>query len=138
MGRDVFLAHRHQGVVVGLVQLVAHDGAHVALRVEVFGLGEAVIQKKRRPAPPGQQPLSQADHKSLGLGVNLGQVIVLAFDLDGWAQVGDAVLPSEIFARTDHPALVPHALRALQQLHRHGVQHLVAHHHALDGLGPGV
>ena len=135
---DVFLAHRHQGVVVGLVQLVAHDGAHVALRVKVLGLGETVIQEKRGSTPPGQQPLGQAGDESLGLGVNFGQVIVLTIDLDGRTPIGDPVLPSECFTSADHPTLVPDALGALQQLHRHGVQHLIAHHHTLDGLGPAV
>jgi hypothetical protein len=37
-----------------------------------------------------------------------------------------------------HTALGPGHAVPVQQLHRHGVQHLVAHHHALQRVGQGV
>ena len=62
---------------------------------------------------------------------------MFTYDLQRGAQIGRAVLPGPglFHLVPDHAALVPHATRAHQQLHRHGIEHLVAQHHAFDGIG---
>ena len=139
MRGDVFQAHGHQGVHVGLVCLMAHHRAHVALGVKVLGFRKTVVQKKRCTATfAGQQALGQAGDKGLGLGLDFGQVVMLAFDLTRRAQVGGPVRPGQLAFVQGHAALMPDALDARQQLDRHRVQHFVAHHHALHGFGQGV
>ena len=75
--------------------------------------------------------------------MDLGQVILRAFDVDGRAQVGGAVGPGKTAVLSyRHAALMPHtallAAVARQQLHGHGVQYLVAHHHAAEFFGQGI
>ena len=135
---DVFQADFVQRVDVGLVQMVAHQRAHVPLRVVVLGFGKSIVQQEGGAAAPGLQALGQAGDKGLGLRVDFGQIVVLARDLQRRAQVGGAVRPGQIFRFSDHAALVPDTTLAHQQPYRHRIQHLVAHHHPLQGLRPGI
>ena len=123
---DVFLAHLHQRIGVCLVRLVAHHRAHVALRVVVLGFGKAVVDQKGRAAC---HALRQGAHPGLGLRMHLGEVVVHAGHLHRRAQVGRAVLPDQRIGAAGHAAFVPNAGLAHQQLHRHRIEHLVAHHH---------
>ena len=93
VGGDVFEAHVRQRIGVCQVRAVAHHGAHVALRVVVLTLGEAVVDEEGRAL---HQVDGQGADEGLGLGVDFGQVVVRAFNLQRRAQVGDAVLPAEV------------------------------------------
>ncbi len=98
----------------------------------------------RQFAPSGElhrtahQPVTQGVDEGFSLRVDLGQVVLRALDLDGRAQVGGLVFPGKGAVLHRHAALVPHAaLRtavAREQLHGHGVEHLVADHHALHAF----
>jgi len=122
----------HQRVAIGTVQVMAHHRAHVALRVVVLTLRKTIVDEKHRAL---LQAVGQGANEGFGLGVNLGQVIMLAFDGPRRAQVGGAVFPLKRRLRVvlrHHAALKPLALVAHQQLHRHGVKQLVAHRHAAE------
>ena len=84
------------------------------------------------------EPVAQGADEGLALRVQLGQVVVRALDLHGRAQGRGAVLPGEGIARPGHAALVPHTALAHDELHGHGVEHLVAHHHALEARGQRI
>ena len=135
MRRDVLGTHVHQRVVVGLVGAVAHQGAHVALRVVVLALAKAVVDEQQCAAP---QLLAQGAHKGFGLGVDFGEVVVRAFDGNRRRQGGRPVLPDERTLLQRHTALMPLPALAQQQLHGHGVQQFIAHDHAFHGVGQGV
>ncbi len=136
VGGEVFQPHIGQRLGVAAVGAVAHQRAHVALRVVVLGLGEAVVQKKRRAT---LQTVGQGFDEGLGLRVDFGQVVVFAIDVNRRAQRGGAVGPHQLARSVAcHAAFQPIAVHPRQQLHRHGVQHLVAQHHAAHALGQGV
>ena len=92
VGGDVFQAHIGQRIGVRAVLAVAHDRAHVALRVVVLALGEAIVQEKSRAA---RKPVSQGADEGLGLGVDFCEVVVGARHVDRRAQVGGAVGPGQ-------------------------------------------
>ena len=80
----------------------------MALRVVILVLAKTVVDEERRAA---HQPVAQRVDEGLGLRVDFGQVVVRAFDVDRWAQLGWAVLPDEGAVRFDtDTALVPHAI----------------------------
>ena len=96
--------------------------------VVVLGLGKAVVDEQRDPA---LQPVGQRADKSLGLGMDLGEVVVRAFGIERRAQIGGPVGPCEpdggfgggfvrLFCADSHAPLVPGALHAVQQLDGHG------------------
>ena len=131
MGGDVLQPHVAQGIGVRAVAKMTHHRAHVTLRVVVLVLGESIVQQEGRPH---REPVGQRAHERLALRVNLGQVVVLAIHLQWRAQVGGLVLPGECRIRLvahGHTAFVPDLFHAGQQLDRHGIEHLVPHHHAL-------
>ena len=111
------------------------------LGVVVLGLRKAIVQQQHRPA---LQFVGQGAHKSLSLGVHFGQVVVCALYVQWRGKRGRAVGPSPTLGLAvstllgRHPALVPHAADARQQLDRHGVQHFIAHHHTAHGVGQGA
>ena len=83
--------------------------------------------------------VAQGADKGFALGVDFGEVIVFALDLQRRAQGGGAVAPNESAPVAQrHAALVPGAVDAGQQLHGHGIEHLVAQHHAVHGGGQMV
>ena len=140
VGGDVFAPYLHQRVAIGQVALVAHHRAHVALGVVVLVFAKAVVQQEGR-AP--LQPVGQHADEAFALGVDFGQVVLRAFDIDRRAQVGRAVGPGKtaVFGH-HHAALMPHTALltavARQQLHGHGVQHFIAHHHTAKLFGQGI
>ena len=107
----------------------------MALLVVVLALAKAVIDKEGGTA---NQTLAQGVDKCLALAVDFGQKIMRATDIHRRAQFGGTVFPgkSRLIAACaeHHAALMPLACGALQQLHRHGIQHLVADDHALHGV----
>ena len=135
MGGDVLGAHGHQRVAVGLVGLVAHHGAHVALGVVVLALTKAIVEQKHGAAAHAG---GQGADEGLGLGMDFGEVVVWPVDGQRGAQVGGAVGPGEGIRMPGHATFVPLALHAGQQLHRHGVEHFVAHHHAVELRGQRI
>ena len=56
VGGDVFVAHGMQGVGIGFVPLVTHEGAHGALGVVILALAKAVVDKKRLRHAAGARP----------------------------------------------------------------------------------
>ena len=120
---------------------MAHDGAHVALLVVVLALRKTIVQQEHGT---GLQPVGQCAHKGLALDMNFGQVVVWPGHLRWRAQIGQPVLPDEGLLRRaispDHTTLMPHAAHTRQQLDGHGVEHLIADHHAThlirQGIGP--
>lgn len=70
--------------------------------------------------------------------MDFGQVVLIAFDVQRRTQIGGTVGPGQAGTLGHHATFVPDTALAHQQLHRHGVQHFVADHHAFDGLGPGI
>ena len=106
--------------------------------------GETVVQQKHRA---GLQPVGQGAHKGLGLRMDLGQVVVAARHVEWRPQGGRLIGRNKHTALNGDTALLPDAVHTGQQLHRHGVQHLVADHHTLHlsrqfadplhGLAPG-
>ena len=76
--------------------------------------------------------------KGLALTVDFGQKVMRAADIHRRAQLAGAILPGKFIAIHRHAALEPQALGALQQLHGHGIQHLVADDHAFHGFGQHV
>jgi hypothetical protein len=144
---DVFQPDIGQRVGVSLVRAVAHHRAHVPLRMVVLTLRETIVQKESGATPAaalqaGPEAVGQCGNESLGLGVDFAQVVLRAFDLDRRPQFGGAVGPGQGIALQRHATLPPDAAGlptlAHQQLDRHGIQHLVAHHHALNRLGQRV
>ena len=127
--------------------LVAHDGAARALRVVVLVLGKTVVDKK---CCPSRELVGQRANERLALGVNFGQVVVRTFGLHWRTQARHAVLPHQRWRRAltrfasilrlsqHHATLMPNALESVQQFDRHGVEHLVAHHHALHLVWQGL
>ena len=75
MGGDVFVAHGVQGIGIGLVPLVAHEGAHGALGVVILALAKAVVDKKGCAT---LQALGHGADKGLRLQVDFGEVVVRA------------------------------------------------------------
>ena len=67
--------------------------------------------------------------------MNLGFVIVLAIHLQRRAQVRGAVGPDQLAVFHGNTALEPLAVDARNDLHGHGIQHLIANDHALHVLG---
>ena len=103
----------------------------MALGVVVLTLGKTVVQQEHRtPA----QAVGQGADEGFGLGVDFGQVVVFTFNVHGRAQVSRLIGPGKRVAITRHTAFVPDPFQAHQQLHRHGVQHLVTHHHAVKTI----
>ena len=103
----------------------------------VLAFRETIVhQDHYRLALAALQALGQAAHKGLGLGMDFGQVIVVALDVQGRAQCAWSVLPLPSLCAAQrcghHSALVPHPLAALEQLNGHGIDHLVAHHHPVQ------
>ena len=134
MRGDVLAAHLRQRVGVCPVALVAHHGAHGALRVVVLVFGKAIVDQKYCPL---HQVVSQRAHKAFALGVNFGQVVVGAGHVKRRAQCCGLVGMQEAAFMQRHPAFVPHTVDTRQQFDRHGVQHLVAHHHTAHVGGQG-
>ncbi|MPM67959.1 hypothetical protein SDC9_114884 [bioreactor metagenome] len=134
--RDVLEADQHQRIVVHLMLVMADQGPHMALLVVVLALAEAVIDEEGGTA--NQTPAQGVD-KCLALAVDFGQEIMRAADIHRRAQFGGTVLPGKgrfiAVTAKHHAALMPLAPGALQQLHRHRIQHLVADDHAFHGLG---
>ena len=134
---DVFLAHQQQRVAVGLVLVVAHQSAHVALRVVVLGLGKTVVDKEGRAA---LQAFAQGGDKGFGLGVDFGDAVgregrVSRRPKSRRFLICRTVRPHEFFIGPGHAHFSPREAVKVQQLDRHGVQHFVAHHHALHRVG---
>ena len=131
-----FCPRSAQRIAVAAVGAVADQRAHVALGVVVLGFREAVVDEKGRAA---LQTLGHGAHKGLSLRVDLGQVVVLTQDVHRWTRIGRPIHPDErALLILAHATLVPHTAGARQQLHRHRVQHLVAHHHAGQGFGQSI
>ena len=114
----------------------------MALGVVVLALAKAIVDKKGGAAL--QAPGHGAD-KGLRLRLDFSEVVVIASNVDGRAQCGRTVLPHKAEAAAachivlhGHAALVPNARPAVQQLHRHGVQHFVADDDALQGRRQGI
>ena len=84
-------------------------------------------------AAPALQAIRQRADEGFGLGMDFGEVVVCALDLDRRAQAGGAVDPRQ--ARRPTPRSCQLAVPARQQLDRHGIEHLVADHHAVEPLG---
>ena len=110
----------------------------------VLTLREAIVQKERRAAlaaglKAGAQPVGQCGDEGLGLRVNFGQVVVGAGNVHRRTQVGGAVGPDQRVVLQRDTALMPDTAvvpaLARQQFDRHGVEHLVADHDALDRPG---
>ena len=131
VGSDVLGTHCDERIAVRLVRLVAHHRAHMALGVVVLTLGKTVVQQKHS-APA--QAVGQGADEGFGLGVDFGQVVVRAFNVHRRAQVGGPVGPGELVTVPHHAPLMPNPFQPHQQLHRHGVQHLVTHHHAVKTI----
>ena len=114
--------------------------------MKVFAFGKAVVNQKRRTAlARGRfarfEAVRQRGHKGFGLAVNFGQVVVLTGDLHRRAQVGHTVFPLQGrggICAPHHATLVPDTALAHQQLHGHGIEHFIAHHHPTELLGQGV
>ena len=134
MRGDVLLAHVHQRVGIGLVRVVAHQRAAVALGVVVLGLWKAVVDEERDAV---LQVVGEAADEGLGLGMDLGHGAWQEGAVHRRAQRGGPVGKCEAVARALHAALEPGAAIEVQQLHWHGIQHLVAHHHPAHAGGPG-
>ena len=133
---DVLQAHIDQRIEIHLVRAMAHQRAHVALRMEELALGKTVVDEDRRAA---LQSIGNRADEGLALRLQLGQIVLRAGHVDGWTQIGRLVHPGKTaVVGQHHAALVPHAvlLAALSedQLHRHGVEHLVADDDAFDGF----
>ena len=93
----------------------------------VLTLRKTVVQQQSRTQ---LQMVRKCADKGLALRMHFGQVIVLTVNLDGRAQVRGLVRPHQSPLRPGHATLMPDTAHAGQQLHRHGIEHLVAHHHA--------
>ena len=130
MGGDVLVAHVRERVGVGAVGAVAHQRAAHALRVVVLGLGEAVVDEEGGAA---LHAVGQRAHEGLGLQMDFGDGAGHEGMVAHWrAQRCRAVVPGIATVRFDHAALVPGGAVEPQQLHWHGVEHLVAQHHAVQ------
>jgi len=142
------------------VQVVAHQRAAGALWVVVLGLREAVVKEEGRAA---RHAFGQSGHEclslSMGLGDGAGHVLAVGA-LGGGAHAfgGGAVQPYEarwhiggtawrrlrgqvgsgLWASQAHAALHPVFTVPAHQVHRHGIEHLVAHDHAFHRVGQAV
>lgn len=76
MRGDIFAPHSRQRIGVAAVPLVAHQRAHIALRVVILGLAKAVIYPQHGAA---LQAFGQGADKAFGLRVDFREVIVAAF-----------------------------------------------------------
>ena len=117
--RDVFVAHHRQRIAVGLVLVMTHQRAHVALRVVVLGLGKTIVDEEGRTA---LQAFAQGGDEGFGLAVNLSDAVGRKGQVSGgWFQVGGSTRPLKFFIVPGHTHFRPtHAVK-VQQLHRHGV-----------------
>ena len=90
-------------------------------------------------AAPRCRCCGQGGDEGFGLGVDLGHGAGHEGRVQRRAQVGRSVFEHQAAVRPHaHAAFGPPPAVEGQQLHRHGVQHLVADHHAVDGLGQAV
>ncbi len=134
----VFQARRHQRVAVGHMALVAHDGAHVALRVVILAFAKTIVQQEDGAA---HQAVGQGADEALarawisGSGSRAGLRSRRAGAGRGRSAHVKAPSSPTITPRLmPPPALVP--AMAGQQLHGHGIEHLVAHGRIRGGSFP--
>ena len=134
MRSDVFVAYVVQRIAIAVVRLVAHQGTHMALLMEVLGFWKAIVDEEHGTP---LESLAHAAHKGFSLRMNFRQKVMLTFNVNGWSFLRRTVLPCEniVDVIPHDTTLVPHTRRPLQKSHRHGVQDLVAHHHGVDVCG---